>query len=109
MSKWLEKLTHALPHRARWHPISTAPHNRELELRVTENGEDVTLEFPCLHTNAGAWINVDLGTEIKIEPTEWRLWERGEPPLPHRMKINLRDRKVLMRRVRRTERTTDEE
>jgi len=110
MSKnWLERLVQFLPHKARWRPISTAPHNRELEVRVNENGNDVTLEFPCLHTNTGAWINVDLGTEIKISPTHWRFWERGEPPLPHRMKINLADRNVLVRRVRRTERITDEE
>ena len=109
MSKWFNKLTQSLLHGLRWRPISTAPHNRELEVRVTENGDDVTLEFPCLHTNTGAWINVDLGTEIKINPTEWRLWERSEPPLSHRVKINLKDREVLARRVRRTEQTTEEE
>ncbi len=53
-------------HLSHWHPISTAPYNQELELRINEKGEIATLEFPCLHTNDHAWINVDLGTQIKI-------------------------------------------
>ena len=30
-------------------------------------------EFPCLRTNEEAWINVDLGSEIKVQPVEWRI------------------------------------
>jgi hypothetical protein len=79
-----------------WHPISTAPYNQEFELRINENGEIITLEFPCLHTNEGAWINVDLGTEIKIEPVEWRIWQREKSPEPHHSKIKLGGRSALL-------------
>jgi hypothetical protein len=49
-------------HLSHWHPISTASCNQELELRISEDGRIVTLNFPCLQTNSGAWINVDLGS-----------------------------------------------
>ena len=78
-----------------WHPISTAPYNQEFELRIKENGELATLEFPCLHTNEEAWINVDLGTEIKIQPVEWRFWQGEKSPEPHRSKIRTSDRSAL--------------
>lgn len=117
MSKdWLENLASHLPasletavkeadkaihdykqhvHFSQWHPISTAPCNQELELRIPEEGTVVTLEFPCLRTNAGAWINVDLGSEIKLEPVEWRLWQREKSPEPHRTKIRASERSPL--------------
>lgn len=88
MSKdWLENLEKRLPpsighaiedadhaihdialriHLSRWHPISTAPCNQEVELRIAEGKAILTLEFPCLQTNAGDWIDVDLGTWIEI-------------------------------------------
>ena len=82
-------------HYAQWHPVSTAPCNQELELRITEDGNVVTLEFPCLQTNAGAWINVDLGAEIKIAPVEWRRWQREKSPEPHHRQIKANDRSGL--------------
>jgi hypothetical protein len=82
-------------HLSHWHPISTAPYNQELELRINENGEIATLEFPCLHTNEEAWINVDLGTELKIKPVEWRAWQRKKSPEPHHSKIKPSDRSAL--------------
>ena len=82
-----------------WHPISTAPYNQEFELRINENGEITTLEFPCLHTNEEAWINVDLGTEIKIQPVEWRLWQREKSPVPHHSKIKLSGRSAVTSRL----------
>ena len=112
MSKdWLERLANHLPSSiqhavkdadraaddlsrhikpSHWHPISTAPYNQEFELRIKENGEIASLEFPCLHTNEEAWINVDLGTEIKIQPVEWRVWRGEKSPEPHRSKITMR-------------------
>ena len=78
MSKgWLQRLQNYLRHLSHWRQISTAPYNQELELRITENGETITLEFPCLRTNEEAWINVDLGSEIKIQPVGWRIWQGG--------------------------------
>lgn len=66
---WFER---HLPHSHHWHPISTAPYNQELELRIIDDGKTLTLEFPCLRTNDEAWINVDLGSQINIQPVEWR-------------------------------------
>jgi hypothetical protein len=120
MSKtWLESLTSHLPESvehaiedadraihefkqnaraSHWRPISTAPHNQELELRIGEGSEVEALEFPCLQTNSGAWINVDLGAEIKIQPVEWRLWRREKSPEPHHAQIKASDRSALFHR-----------
>jgi hypothetical protein len=96
MSKdWLERLKSYLPYLSRWRPISTAPYNQELELRTTENGEIVTLEFPCLQINEGVWIDVDLGTQIRIVPVEWRAWHHREPPEAHHAKIRPADRPAV--------------
>jgi hypothetical protein len=65
-----------------WHPISTAPCNRVVELRVREGTAISTLEFPCQQTNAGDWINCDFGTPINIQPVEWRAWQHGHAPQP---------------------------
>jgi hypothetical protein len=92
---WLQRLGYHLPYSSQWRLISTAPSNQELELRIANDGEIVTLEFPCLRTHEGAWINVDLGTEIKVQPVEWRVWQGGKSPEPHRSKIRLVARRAL--------------
>ena len=74
-------------HLSRWHPASTAPYNQDLELRVAEDGRKTTMPFPCRHTNADEWINVDLGVPLKIEPLEWRAWQRSKSPQPHQSSI----------------------
>jgi hypothetical protein len=92
MSKdWLDRLESHLAHLSSWRPISTAPYNQELELRTTESGQIVTLEYPCLQTNEGVWINVDLGTQIRIEPVEWRAWHHKRSPEAHHVKIRPAD------------------
>ena len=68
-------------------PASTAPYNQDLELRVAEDGRKTTMPFPCRHTNADEWINVDLGVPPKIEPLEWRAWQRSKSPQPHQSSI----------------------
>lgn len=83
---------------SRWRPISTAPSNQELEVRIVEDGKVSTLEFPCLRTNDGAWIDVDLGNAIKIEPTEWRIWPHGKSPRAHHARIKAGDRSELFHR-----------
>jgi hypothetical protein len=116
---WLEKLEGRLPprleqavknadkaiqdlalqfHLSYWHPISTAPYNQELELRIVQVGEIAPLEFPCLQTNAGQWINVDLGSGINISPVEWRVWQRRKSPQPHYSRIRPSDRSSLFHR-----------
>jgi hypothetical protein len=74
-----------------WHPISTAPCNRGIELRVREGTAVSTLEFPCRQTNAGDWINCDFGTPINIQPVEWRAWH-GHSPQPQSLRVNSRGR-----------------
>ena len=92
---WLQHLQDYLPHLSHWRQMSSAPYNQELQLRITENGETTTLEFPCLRTNEDAWINVDLGTEIKVQPVEWRIWQGGKSPDPHHSKIRLSAKRAL--------------
>ena len=86
-----------------WHPISTAPCNRGVELRVREGRAISTLEFPCRQTNAGDWINCDFGTPINIQPVEWRAWH-GHAPQPQSLQVNTRGRLVLPRRAHRSAR-----
>jgi hypothetical protein len=85
-----------------WHPISTAPCNRGVELRVREGTAISTLEFPCQRTNAGDWINCDFGTPIKIQPVEWRAWPHGHSPQPQSPQVNTRGRLALPRRGHRS-------
>src|SRR5579862_3851241 len=82
----------ALPFRSHpWHPISTAPCNRGIELRVRVGKAISTLEIPCRQTNAGDWINCDFGTPINIQPVEWRAWH-GHSPQPQSLRVNSRGR-----------------
>jgi hypothetical protein len=55
-----------------WRLISTAPFNRDLELRAA-SGLGLCLPFPCRQTRSG-WVNSDLGTRVAVEPTHWRVW-----------------------------------
>jgi len=92
----------ALPFRSHpWHPISTAPCNRGIELRVRVGKAISTLEFPCRQTNAGDWINCDFGTPIDIQPVEWRAWH-GHSPQPQSLRVNSRGRLGPPRRGHRT-------
>jgi hypothetical protein len=45
------------------------------------------MPFPCRQTNVDEWINVDLGVPLKIEPIEWRAWQRSKSPQPHQSSI----------------------
>jgi hypothetical protein len=98
---WLQRLGYRLPYPSQWRRISTAPYNRELELRTSDNGETVTLDFPCLRTREEAWINVDLGTETKVQPVEWRIWQGEKSPKPHHSKIRLALTHLVLRHAKR--------
>ena len=89
-------------HPKTWHPISTAPCNRVVELRVREGTAISALEFPCQRTNAGDWINCDFGTPINIQPVEWRAWPHGHLPQQRNPRVNTRGRSALPRRGHRT-------
>jgi hypothetical protein len=63
-------------HLAHWHPITTAPCNQCLEIRVIDNNKVMTLPFPCKRNNYGDWINVDLDTRVSVKPARWRVWQK---------------------------------
>ena len=69
-------------HLSLWHPISTAPDNHDLEVKVPDGGSSVVLPFPCRRTNAGKWINADLEAAIDIRPTKWRPWQKAKAHKP---------------------------
>jgi hypothetical protein len=84
-------------HLSHWHPASTAPYNKDLELNVSEDGITTTLPFPCLHTNGDDWINVDLGTPLRISPVEWRPWQQLKSPHPYQTSIFVKERSASHR------------
>ncbi len=57
-----------------WHPISTAPHDRDLHLCVIENGEVYPLVFPC-RRKGGQWMHATTGRPVPVDPTHWREWK----------------------------------
>jgi hypothetical protein len=56
-----------------WHPVTTAPFNRDLELRLAGHRERSVLPFPCRNTRDG-WMNSDLKVRIDLPTVEWRCW-----------------------------------
>jgi hypothetical protein len=56
-----------------WHPASTAPFNRAVEVRVGGDRGARVLPFPCRQT-ADGWINADLGVRVELELLAWRPW-----------------------------------
>ena len=56
-----------------WHPISSAPYDRDLELAVIENGEVFALMFPC-RRKSGHWAHATTGKGVPVDPTHWREW-----------------------------------
>jgi hypothetical protein len=56
-----------------WRPISTAPFNHVVELRVADELGISVIPFPCRQTARG-WVNADLGARLDTEPSEWRTW-----------------------------------
>jgi hypothetical protein len=89
--KWTgSKLTHAIEaldlrirkcllhrHLSNWRPISTAPHNQDLEIGVLDEKTLIELPFPCRRNNASEWINTDLGTRVYVQPVRWRIWQKA--------------------------------
>lgn len=56
-----------------WHPISTAPFDRDLELSVIEYGKVYALVFSCRRTTNG-WRDASTGKIVEVHPTHWRAW-----------------------------------
>ena len=59
-----------------WRPIATAPAHVELELSIYDKGEYHALVFPCQRDALG-WRDVRANRSVLVEPTHWRLWDRG--------------------------------
>lgn len=85
-------------HLSHWHPVSTAPCNQDLEIRVSEDGDTSALPFPCRHTNGDQWINVDLGIPLQVRPVEWRVWQKDKSPHPHQSSIFAPEESTARRR-----------
>jgi hypothetical protein len=56
-----------------WHPIATAPFNRDLELAVLDRDGIHALVFPCQRVLTG-WIAAKTRERLSVSPTHWRAW-----------------------------------
>lgn len=56
-----------------WHPITTAPADRDIELAVLDREGQHALVFPCRRIAAG-WMNAQSGERLDVRPTHWRDW-----------------------------------
>lgn len=56
-----------------WHPVTTAPFNQDLELRLAGQHRRYVLPFPCRNTRDG-WMNSDLKVRVDLPAVEWRCW-----------------------------------
>jgi hypothetical protein len=56
-----------------WHPIASAPFDRDLQVSVIERGEVHALVVPCRRTQSG-WLRASTGEQLFIDPTHWREW-----------------------------------
>ena len=59
-----------------WHPITSAPADRDIELAVLDQDGPHALVFPCRRIAAG-WMNAVNGERLDVRPTHWRDWENG--------------------------------
>jgi hypothetical protein len=60
-----------------WHPIATAPVDRDIELAVLDQDGPHALVFPCRRGAAG-WMNALSGERLDVRPTHWRDWTGGD-------------------------------
>jgi hypothetical protein len=56
-----------------WHPISSAPFDRDLKLAVIDYDGPHALVFPCRRILCG-WISAETKERIDVHPTHWRGW-----------------------------------
>jgi hypothetical protein len=56
-----------------WHPISTAPFDRNLELAVINYDGAHALVFACRRI-LGGWLNAETKKRVDVEPSHWRDW-----------------------------------
>jgi hypothetical protein len=60
-----------------WHPISTAPVEQELEVRLEDPFGRYVLLFPCKLVPGQGWINSRLETPLRADPVDWRHWDES--------------------------------
>lgn len=59
---------------AEWHPASTAPSDRDLEICVLDcDGIVRAVPFPC-HRDGSNWVDQRGNALADIQPTHWRKW-----------------------------------
>ncbi len=56
-----------------WHPISTAPFDRDLELAIIDSNGVRAITFPCRRV-LGGWIKAEIKTRVELRPAHWRDW-----------------------------------
>jgi hypothetical protein len=60
-----------------WSPISTAPMDVNLEVRVEDSFGRYVLLFPCRFVPGEGWINGSLETPLASDPVDWRNWDEA--------------------------------
>jgi hypothetical protein len=60
-----------------WHPISTAPLEQDLEVRLADPFGRYVLLFPCRLVPGQGWINSWLETPLPADPIDWRNWDES--------------------------------
>jgi hypothetical protein len=62
----------------KWYPISTAPVEQDLEVRLEDSFGRYVLLFPCRFLpGGGGWINSWLETPLPAVPVDWRPWDEA--------------------------------
>ena len=61
----------------KWRPISTAPVEEDLEVRLEDPFGRYILLFPCKLVPGRGWINSRLETPLRAEPVDWRHWDEA--------------------------------
>jgi len=56
-----------------WHPITSAPFDRDLELAVVDREGVHALVFRCRRASDG-WLDSGTRRRIDVTPTHWREW-----------------------------------
>jgi hypothetical protein len=61
----------------KWSPISIAPAERDLEVRLEDSFGRYVLLFPCRFLPGQGWINSRLETPLPSVPVDWRHWDES--------------------------------
>ena len=59
-----------------WQPITTAPVDQELKVRLQDSVGRYALLFPCKLIPGQGWINSWLGTPLAADPVDWQNWDQ---------------------------------